>query len=244
MKTGFLFIASMLILGAAPSHADEAARLGPTETLLSVRAEGYASGKPDVMAVRAGAVSVAKTSQEAVQANNEIVTRILENLKAKGIPFGDIRTEDFAVEPVMRRDDDGDRDAGAIIAGYKAKNELRITLRDLSRAGEMISAMYEAGANDVEGPYFSFSDPAPVIRAAERAAIAEARAEAENYAAALGMRVVRVARVHDREVDYEEEEYGSGVIVVTGSRIIPTPIEPGDLEVTAEVQIEFVLQPK
>lgn len=229
---------------AAPAFAEDETNivLKPDETLLSIRATGTVLAKPDLMELSAGASAQGKTAIEAVNASNAILAKIVEALKTNKVPLKDVQTSRFELEPYFENEDSYKRSEKGQLLGYEASNKLSVRLRDLSTAGEVISAMYEAGANSVQGPNFGFADPSPHIRRAEKAAIAEARAEAESFADALGMRVGRVLRVYDREVEYETDD--NRAIVVTGSRIAPTPVEPGEVEVGVEVQVEFALTPK
>jgi uncharacterized protein len=233
-------------LVSIPAKAETVALPKLEETLLSVRAEGYATAIPDVMRIEAGAITRGATAAEALNANNALIANILESLRKNGLPLKDVQTDDFALKPIMAKDqDDGERSPDNQILAYEARNELSVTLRDVATAGKMMGLMFEAGANSVKGPYFSISDPSPAVRKAERNAIGEARVAAENFADALGMKISRVVRVYDREVDYEDYDRGSRMsIVVTGSRISPTPIEPGEMDLSVEVQIEFALVPK
>jgi uncharacterized protein len=242
-----LAIAALLFVAPAAISAQSeiAAPLKTEETLLSVRAEGYAKAVPDVMRIEAGAITRGATAAEALNSNNTLIANILESLRKNSLSFKDVQTSDFSLKPIMAKDDDELRAPENQIVAYEARNELSVSLRDVATAGKMMGLMFEAGANNVKGPYFSFSDPSPVIRKAERAAIAESRATAENYADALGMKILRVVRIYDREVDYDDYENGGNMpIVVTGSRISPTPIEPGEMEVSVVVQVDFVLGPK
>lgn len=112
-------------------------------------------------------------------------------------------------------------------------------LRDLSNAEPLVARLFEAGANSVRAPSFSLADDRAARRGAERAAIAEARAEAENYATALGKRVGRLIRIGDRKA--WSNPISQETIVVTGSRIPRTPIEPGEITTQAVVYVDFAL---
>lgn len=72
---------------------------------------------------------------------------------------------------------------------YHVRNVLRITVRDLNRAGEIVDAAARAGATI--GPAFSFqaSDEAAARRTALEAAAKDARAKAETIAGATGKQV-------------------------------------------------------
>lgn len=237
----------LLALGAlclaVPSAAQTplqplAPALQPGEAVISIQASGSTLSRPDVMTIVAGATTTAGTSQAAVRANAALVSRLVDVVRRSGIEARDIRTERLSVQPRLARDRD-DYEQPRIL-GYVAENSLNIRFRDLARASEIIEALFAAGANTVSGPRFSLADPRPAERAAERDALEQARAEAENLAAGFGKRLGRVLRVTDRQLFTERGGY-SEEVVVTGSRIARTPIEPGEIETIAVVYVDYAL---
>ncbi len=231
------------LLTAAPAAAqDVPIQLQRGEVLLQVEADGEHRARPDTMWISAGVVTTGRTAAEAMDANSVLAQRPIARIRELGIEVRDVQTSRLSLRP--RIDGDRERDSEAsppVILGYVAENTLSLTLRDLARAADIIPALLQAGANEVNGPRFSFSDPRPMKAAAERAAIAAAREEAGNYASALGMRVARIVRVRDRRV-YSEED--GETITVTGSRIQRPVLEPGELRTGATVWVDFALAPQ
>lgn len=217
---------------AQSSHSDGG-------TLLQIEAEGTVQASPDVMTVVASVVTTGATAAEALDQNNGLAGKLIEAVRASGIRIAHMQTSGLDVDARFAEDRDNEEDSPPQILGYVARNMLEVELAEVAQAGELISLMFEAGGNEIRGPYFSLRDPTPVQRRAEQAAIQQAREEAENYAAALGMRVSRVLRVFDRNFRADDD----GAIIVTGSRIRPTPIEPGEITYTATVHVEFLLEP-
>jgi uncharacterized protein len=237
-------LAAALALAATPAAAqDVAISLAPGEVLLKVEAEGEHLSRPDLMAISAGVVTTGRTAKEALAANNVLANRLLAAVRQSGIEPRDVQTSELAVTPQFARDGTGrdDEDSVRRIIGYVARNRVELSLRDLSKAPEIVSALFEAGANEVRGPSFGLTDPGPALRAARRAAVAEARAEADTYADALGMRVARVLRVSERQ-SFDSED--NDTIVVTGSRIMATPLEPGEVRTQVEVWIDYAMVPR
>lgn len=211
-------------------------------TLLQVGAEGSVDVPPDTMTVYASVVTTGATAAEALAHNNALAARLIDAVKASRLEVARLSTTNLDVNARFsgNRDDSLDNAQVPRILGYVADNTLEVELAQVDQAGDLISLLFEAGANEIRGPSFTLADPRPARRRAEQAAIAEARAEAESYAGALGMKVVRVVRVFDRDFRDGDDDR----IVVTGSRIRPTPIEPGDVTFTAIVHVEFLLEPE
>src|SRR5829696_1373956 len=70
------------------------------------------------------------------------------------------------------------------IAGYSAITTVTATLRDLSRAGAVVDAAVDAGANTVSGPSLTRGDTDAQYRQALRLAYADAKTKADALAAA------------------------------------------------------------
>lgn len=236
--------AAALAVAAPAAAQDIAISLAPGEVLLKVEARGIHMGRPDTVDIGAAVVTTGSTAKAALEANAALANRLLAAVRANGIAPADVQTSQLTVRPEFDPvdADRADReDRKPRIIGYIARNRVNLTLRDLSRAAEIIHALFEAGANEVSGPHFSHSDPEPAIRAARRDAVAEARKEAETYADALGMRIVRVLRVSERG-SFESEE--GNYITVTGSRIPVSPLEPGEISTRVEVWIDYAMAPR
>jgi hypothetical protein len=174
--------------------------LAPGEVLLAVEADGEHRSRPDVMTITAGVVTTAPSAREALGANSALAARLIDVVRSKGIEPGDARTSELSVDPQLEELSEAEENRGRAprILGYLATNKLELRLRDLTKAAEMIDALFAAGANSVQGPQFSLADPTPAQRLARHAAVAAARVEADTYAEALNMRVSRVLRVSER----------------------------------------------
>lgn len=239
------FLILVAALAALPIASDRAAaqtysiQLAPGETLLRVAAEGSVKARPDSMTITAGVVTTGRTALEALSANSTLSGRLVAAARARGLAAADLRTEALSLEPRFARDAANEEDR-ARIAGYTATNKVELRVRAVERAPELISALFEAGANSVDGPRFFAADNELRLGQAREAAIRVARDHAETYARALGMRITRVLRVSD---------YGgsgdvlNGLPAVYANRSPATPIEPGEIETTGTVWIDFALLP-
>jgi uncharacterized protein YggE len=239
-------LAAALALAGLPAGVAAQAvpvALGPGEVLLAVEAEGEHRSRPDVMTITAGVVTTASNAREALAANSALVGRLIDVVKSNGVESRDAKTSELSVDPQLEEMSEEEEERGRTpkILGYVATNKLELRLRDLTKAPDIIDALFTAGANSVQGPKFSLADPAPAQRLARRTAVAVAREEADTYAEALNMRVSRVLRISERGgFDMDGGEY----IVVTGSRVRRTPIEPGELTTRITVMIDYAMVPR
>lgn len=209
------------------------------ETILRVGGEGEIRVRPETVEIEIGVETSAKTSPEALRLNNEKSIELVEAIRALGIDPDDVRTSDLSVEPRYAEDEDS-----ANITGWVAVNELTVRTEKIEQIGEIIPLLFEAGGNTLDGPDFGLTPETRelVVREAEAQAISEARRQAEATAEVLGMRVARLLLVSDSRVRFR----GGRGIVVTGSRIRRqiVPIEPGDIRVSANYDVEYALVPR
>lgn len=244
MRLGGLTFAAAALL-ASPSTAQQVPiTLAPGEVLLNVEEEGVYKVRPDLMELSAGVVTTGRTAKVALESNNVLAQRLLDAIRAQGVAPTDVQTQELEVRPEFeRKAQNSDEDTGPPprIAGYVATNKLSVRLRDLQRAPEIVSALFEAGANSVSGPHFGVSDPTPALREARRAGVIAARQEADDYAAALNMRVSRVLRVSERGAFEFDSREG---IIVTGSRIPRTPLVPAEIPAKITLWVDYALVPR
>ena len=118
--------------------------------------------------------------------------------------------------------------------GFVATNTVSATIEELAKAGAVIDAAVEAGANQVYGPSLSLGDQDELYRDALEAAVADARASAQALAAAANVSLGRVTTI--------VEGGGSPRRAVRGRQgdgAGSTPIEPGTQQVIAAVSVTF-----
>ena len=170
----------LLLLGGvtAPiTHAEE-----PVERRLTVTGRGEVRAVPDVASMSIGVETEAKTPGEALDRNAVRITAVIQRLEQAGISSKDIQTSQLGIWPVH-----DERQQPRRIVAYRAANRLDVTLRDVGRLGAILDQVVADGANTVNGPIFSVAAPAPLLQAARDAAVADAIAKAERFAAAAGV---------------------------------------------------------
>ena len=166
----------------------------PTDgTLLSVSAQAEATRVPDVATISAGVVTQAADANAAMRANAAQMAKVMAAIKAAGIAERDIQTAGISVHPQYRYAEN----QPPTITGYQASNTVNLKVRDIGDLGGVLDALVASGANQVNGPSFEIDEPEAVYDEARLAALEKAKARAETYAKAMGMRVRRVVSISE-----------------------------------------------
>jgi uncharacterized protein YggE len=158
------------------------------EVLVQVAATGHADTRPDEAQFTAGVETIAATAREASARNSETINRVAASLERLGVKRDDLQTRSITLNRI---------DYGPNRGRYQANNLIEVRVRDLQRAGEAIAATTEVGANVLSGPNLRVSDPEAASRSAYAQAYKAARARAEAYAGAAGLKVTRVLAIRD-----------------------------------------------
>jgi uncharacterized protein YggE len=248
LKFVFAPLALALALpGVAMAHD---AQSGPVVsaggTLLSVSAEGRSTRVPDLAVFSAGVTTQGKTAGEAMTANAAAMSKVTAALKKAGIADKDIQTSSINLNPVYGQpvhDPQGQMIHEPRIVGYQANNQVTVKQRDLKNFGKVLDALVAAGANQVNGPSFQMDKPEVALDEARTNAMKAARARADLYARAAGLRVVRILTINEgggyqppMPVMYAKAEMGA-------ADAASTPISAGQVEAQVSVNVQFELAP-
>jgi uncharacterized protein YggE len=220
---GIGFAVVVLLAGAG---AGGAASSAVAQHSIVVTGSGSVSTVPDRAQLSFGVSSNAKTASAALRANAAEMTKVIAAVKSQGIAAADIRTEFVSLSPRYSPN-------GEDIVGYSASNSVGVTLRNLDKAGGLIDAAVDAGANQINGPNLVRSDANGLYRQALRAAISNARAKAQTIAKASGLALRRITDVVESGGPQPLPQAAKSTADVS------TPIEPGTQLVEATVTVTF-----
>ncbi len=187
IRTAALALA-LIALPVAPSLAQDAE---PRAAHLSLSADGEVRLVPDQATVSAGVVTQGETAAEAVRANANAMSRVFRELRRAGVAERDMQTSRLSVNPIYSRPE---RSSGASprITGYEARNTVSAMVREIDEVGAVIDAVFDAGANTLDGVNFSSSQADAARDEARRLAVAALYARRDLYAQAAGFEIVRL----------------------------------------------------
>lgn len=186
--------AALVALAALPAAAQQEARPVLLEgTVLDVSATGASTRVPDLAVIQAGVVTQAPTAAEAMQQNNAQMSKVLAALRSAGVAERDIQTARIGLSPQYRYADN----KPPVITGYQASNQVSIRFRDVAKSGSILDALVREGANDISGPNLTIDKPEAALDEARVDAVKKARARAELYAQAAGLKVDRILAISE-----------------------------------------------
>ncbi len=243
--TGSMAMVVAATLAGAPAAAQQGAAqtvepLVPASgAVLEVSAEGRTTRVPDLATIRAGVVSQAATAAAALSDNAQRMARVLTALKRAGVADRDIATATVNLAPQYRYADN----QPPAITGYQATNSVTIRFRDVARSGAILDALVAQGANQIDGPTLSIDKPDAALDEARTDAVKRARAKADIYAAAAGLRVVRVVSISEAGQDSGGGDPVRPMMMMrVRAEAALTQIAPGEKDVTVTLSVRFLLQ--
>jgi len=203
-----------------------------------VEGQSSVSSTPDLLHLTFTIESTAKTAAAAASDNATRAQRLLTVLKQLAHESDRVTTLGYQLQPLYEAPE-GPRASGnkPILVGYRAHNEIGMELHTPSRAGEVIDAAIAAGADRIADMRFDLSDRQAVLRRALADAVRDAQAQATTIAQALGLTLggVRSVSTTPELVQFSQERFAARIAAAE------TPVEPGDVTVSASVQVVFDL---
>ena len=226
-----------LILAACGQATADPRGVGRDEVLVQIAATGRADTRPDEARFTAGVQTIQATAATASERNAEVINRVVAALQRLGIRAEDVQSRQVSLARI-----DYGRDRGR----YQANNMIEVRVRNVDRVGQAIAATTDAGANVVSGPDLRISDPNAANRSAYANAYRAARARADAYAEAAGLRVARVLAIRDSgESAAPRSYYGDAMMEQAApppvAQTAAPPVPPGLTTSQVIVRVDFAL---
>jgi hypothetical protein len=227
-------LAVLLAAGAAaPALAAEAP---PPPRALRVTGEGRVTVRPDVALLLAGVESTGQDLGKVTRDAAAQMRKVVAALGEAGIPDKDVQTtrHDVQVEREWKNGRQGP------IGGYTVSDEVRVTVRDLSKLGPVLDRVTAAGANALHSLAFQKEDPNPDRARALVAAYAAARVKADALAKAAGVALGEVLSLS--EAGQAAPIPMRGMVMARAEDAGGTPVQAGEMEIAASVEVVFGLR--
>jgi uncharacterized protein YggE len=237
-----ILIALLLLLLPGALGAQEAVQ----PNTISVSGMATVERQPDQAVIQLAVESFGATAQEATAENSTKMDAVIRALRQFGLKQDQIRTLGFSVNPEYDYNPGTPRQPGEDrLVGYRARNIVQVTTDNVAEAGNIIDVAIKAGANRVNNLNFQLRDPEAARQEALRLAVEKARTEAETIASALGRRLGPALAATTTGAFAPPQPFAMRAManIAQDMAAPPPPVEPGLIEVNAQVNVIYSLEP-
>jgi len=216
------------------------------EKTVSATGTATTSVDPDLLNISFGVETEAKTAKEAMNANSEAMAQIVAAIKKLGITEDELGTSGFNIYLVYK--DITDPTTGIYLrselSGYRVSNILHVKTTQLTLASSILDVAVEAGANRVDGVYFTLSPKTQLAVQNDliEQAVLNAKSKAEKAIAPLGQKIIGVKMVSLSDFAYPPPPiYYGGYATAEVAYSKAPPIFSSDQDVTTTVNVVFLI---
>lgn len=211
------------------------------ESTINVTGNSTVSIPADVGYIQIGIDTKDPDVTSAQAQNAETADQIIKAVKKLGLTDDDITTSNYSIYPEYNY---SQNDNPETPENYVVSNTVKLRITDLSILGDVIDAAADAGANRAYNIYFDVLDTDDAKNEALERAIQDARAKADILAEAAGVKIVGIQTILDQSY-FNGGFYDYAMPVMEDmakTRSVSTPIMSGNVDVTANVNVIFVIE--
>jgi uncharacterized protein YggE len=233
-----LLVMATLIAGCTPTVIDRSSELQPIERTIGVNGTGSVTASPDVAYINIGVHTENTDPKEALSSNTNQAQDVVNAIKAIGVKEEDIQTSNFYVYPAYEYGPMGE----TLGTKYVVDNTVYVTVRDLTKLGEMLQTVVSSGANNINGITFDILDKESLASEARKKAVENARQQAQDIADAAGVELgeLMYVNVYYSGTTYPQYEGKGGGGVYSAD--LSVPVSAGKMVVTAEVNMTYKIK--
>jgi uncharacterized protein YggE len=238
MRTKLFLFVPVLILALVLSACGNAPAQPRT---LVVNGNGTVYLTPDMANIYVGVHTDDANLASAVSMNNTQTQALVDALKKAGVDGKDIQTSNFSV--YTNNNGGIDKMTGQVVANatyYSVDNSVYVTMRDLSKMGNLLNTVVGAGANSINSISFDVADKTAALVEARQKAMTNAGSLAAELAKNAGLKLGEIQNIS--YTDYSPAYYygmgGGGASAPNAS----VPIQPGQTQVSVTVSVTYLIK--
>ena len=233
-----LSLLALVLTACGTAAAAQGTSTEPTPRTLNVTGSAKVYLTPDIAYVTIGVHTENEDPQEAVASNNAQSVKVHDAIVALGVDKKDVQTANFSIYPSQQYTPDGQLKGTT----YMVDNSLYVTVRDLSKIGDILGAAIGAGANSISGVSFDVADKDAALSQVRQDAVEDAQATAEELAKAAGVTLGQIMTINyygGYPTPVFEGKGGGGAMAEAPEGV---PISPGQMTISADVNITYEIQ--
>lgn len=240
MIVGLLIISG---LAAKTLTNPEAARAEDSkERTLEVGGQGVVMVKPDIAIISFGVMTRNKAPKVAQTENAQLMDKVMKRLTTLNVKPEDVKTIGYYMNPEINYDNAAHKER---IIGYTVTNQVQVTVRDVTKAGQVLDEVVQEGVNNANGIQFGVSEEKRVqyYQQALEAALKSARDKAKAMAKAMEIVIGQPKRIVEEggeaPIILREGMYDERKAMKSMAAVAPTPLSSGELEIRASVGLIY-----
>jgi uncharacterized protein YggE len=239
-----LWFVAVLLVTSAPALRSQVQIPTDREPEIAATGRGEVRLAPDYAYVTIGVRTQSSSGAETASQNAAKAAAIISALQSLGLTQQQINTTGYALEQTY----DYPKNGTPRLTGFVAHNTIRAEVRRLDDLGKVIDGAIAAGATDISSIQFLAGNTDDARRTALAAAMKQARMDADVIARAAGGtlgRLLSVSFTSAQPILLRGATLESVTVTSGGMPQMPTPVNPGELNVSAQVftRWQFVSAP-
>ena len=232
---------------AVPSESKYMTLASGASTGISVVGESTISVKPDIAILDIGVETFAESVALARQSAAQEMVSVISALKKQGVDDSDIQTNRLNISPsydyeeIMVR---GKRTGRQVLTGYFVNNVVKVRIRELEKAGEVIDRTASAGGDSIRinGISFTVDDLSPYKVLLRKAAVEDSLVKANHYATESGVTLgplISLSETIAPAIQSFQKDMAFGMRAMSES--MPTSVSGGELDIHHSIQATFAI---
>lgn len=246
--TALFALAAFLAVEIVNVAADFGRSGVPATDTITVQGTGQATLPPDVARVSFTVQNTKTTVSDAQAMTTEQANAALEFIRAQGVADKDVKTLSYNIYPQYSypsRCPYGatcpDYGGTPKITGYQVSQTVEVTLRDLTKVGDLLAGLGKLEVQNVSGPAFALDDSTAGYDAARADAIAKAKAQADILAKQLGVRLGKIVNFSESSGGYPYPMMAYGIGGAAEKAATPS-IPAGENTYSASVSVTYEIR--
>ncbi len=251
--TVLVFIAILFVGMKTVNEVKKSSYIGRdsiSQNVITVSGEGEAFAKPDTATFSFTVEKEAKVVADAQNQSDETIKKTLEFLNKSGVEEKDTKTTSYQIypnyeysNPVICNQWGCPPQKSPVISGYKVSQTIEVKVRDIGKAGELLSGIGEIGVTNLSGLNFSIDDEDALQAKARKEAIDKAEKKAKELSKQLGVKIVRVMNFSESG-SYPPIFYAkvAGEFGGMGGDSQAVSVAPGETRVVSNVTITYEIR--
>lgn len=235
MRRTSLTIVLLLILAVGSVSA---ASIPEHSGRLQVTGNAVVTAAPDTATIILGVETSSASADNAAAENADRMQSVLEALAALGLESSAISTSGYNIysysDTYARTTPEE-----TVRTTYHVQNRITVTTKELDQVGRIVDVAVKTGANQVQNVSFDLADKQDLQLQALEVAIQQALTKAEVMAKSAGEVLGGIVSIDEEYGTYAPRNESLKMMAVGFDQAAETSINPGEIEVTAQVTIEF-----